>query len=80
MFWAAQSTFEETFNAYTDVSLGGKRTPEPVVENEKQNSRRDSTTETSRPHKTTSKAAPTSATKPKKMHSFAVGKSSGVNK
>lgn len=35
MFWAAQSTIEETFNAYTDASLTPRRgSPPSQAENE----------------------------------------------
>lgn len=40
MFWAAQSTMEETFNAYTDASLSPRRGPSPSqTENEKRSAR-----------------------------------------
>lgn len=39
MFWAAQSTIEETFNAYTDASLSPRRSSPPSqAENEKEKS------------------------------------------
>ena len=55
MFWTAQSTIEETFNAYNDMTFGRKQTPEPVVE--KEQVRRGSATETSRPEKKPAKVA-----------------------
>lgn len=40
MFWAAQSTIEETFNAYTDASLTPRRgSPPSQAENEKKSAR-----------------------------------------
>ena len=80
MFWAAQPTIEETFNAHTDVCFDSRRAPEPVIEDEKMPARRESTTETSRPQKKMSKAVSAQAVKPRKTHSFTVGKIDGSNK
>ena len=79
MFWMAQSTMEETFNAYADVKLDGRRTPELKYENEKA-LRKESITETSRPQISKTKTAPSATAKPRTTHSFSVGKSDGVKK
>ena len=79
MFWAAQSTIEETFKAYTDVCLGPKRAPEPVTENEK-TVRRPSTTETRRSEKATAMTTPATTANPRVTRSYIVGKSNNVNK